>query len=103
MSTRKKSRRSSISNFRKKTLKHKKHINEISKLSKHLKISKNQNHYKSKYEKKKMEYEKMINQIAEYKLNNKVAIAPIGNAKEFAKMSASAAKKKIICWLYNIL
>jgi hypothetical protein len=94
MSTRKTSRSKIKSNFRKKSLKQKKHINEISKLSKHLKTNKDQNNYKNKFEKKKIEYEKLLKQISEYKLNNKVAIAPIGNAKEFAKMGRNASKKK---------
>jgi hypothetical protein len=103
MSTRKNSQKSIKSNFRKKSLKQKKHINYISKLSKHLKTNKNQNSYKSKFERKKLEYEKMIKQIAEYKLNNKVAIAPIGNAKEFAKMGYNASKKKKLYGSFTIL
>ena len=94
MSTRKSLRTSIKSNFRKKSLKQKKHINEIAKLSKHLKTNKDQNPYKSKFEKKKIEYEKLLKQITEYKLNNKIAIAPVGNAMEFAKMGHKASKKK---------
>ena len=103
MSTRR--RTSIMSNFRKNTLKTKKHINQMAKLSKHIKTRKNHTSYKNKYEKKKLEYENLLKQISEYKLNNKVAIAPIGNAKEFAKMSASAAKKKnyVLALKYSLM